>query len=502
MIVNLDLQYDRDVSNFKNDSKGGIKRSMSDYLKKNNMGSATLMDHRGLRPLMRQDRTGFMLGLKVLVDEEVCYTHLGLIGPTGSGKSASFYIPNLLVLNPKFSAVVTDPKGELYWKTADDLRRRGFEPIRLAPFEKGKPGYDPNAPGYNPLHVANGYAEIKEIAQLFLLNGALTFESAGKSGGGSEWLNMSTPLLTAAFLYEKAINPDNPRISRALDMILRQSMDEMDRLFSRDPLAEREYLLFKQAAGSEKVIANIRVTIATNMQLFFDENAVAFCESSDLFPRDLRGVDENDNVIPNSKPLVVFISVPETKSNYAAPLMAVLYQQLFQRLQDIEEGRGVLFFLDEFANIGIIPIIDTALATARSRRMGIAIGIQGVEQLAQKYGKDKADNILNNLKTKVFLSGLGDVSSTYASKLCGYATILSEGTSKSLFSILPESKRRQMVRREVMTPDEVRMLNKNKVLVIADNLNASLVDKCLWYEHETYRSRVRPGKPNFRVQYQ
>lgn len=421
--------------------------------------------------------------------QEKSFEHLGLIGPTGSGKSSTFFIPNLMELEPGTSAVVTDPKGELYWKTGPDLRARGFETIRLAPFER-------HYPGYNILAVAKDYAEIKEVAQLILLNGGLAFEIQGKSGGDSTWLNMSLPLLVSAFLYEKHMEADNPRIGQALEKILYLSMDEMEDLFNRVPLAKREYMLFKQAAGSEKILASIKVTIATNMQLFMDDKVLRFAERHDIKPSQLRyGMSEE-----NTKPVVLFISVPETKSLYAAPLMAVIYQQLFQRLQDIMDGYPVMFFLDEFANLGIIPIIDTVAATARSRRMGLAIGLQGVEQLKQKYGEDKADNLLNNLKTKIFLSGLSLVSCEYASKFCGTATIEQENVSRGFLSFMPDKRMQSYAERSAMTPDEVRRLDPGKALVISDYLDAAIIDKIFYFKERNYKDRIREGNPDFGIE--
>jgi type IV secretion system protein VirD4 len=456
---------------------------MLDLLGKNNKGTATIQDRRALRPILGND--GFVLGKGARLQLKKSYEHLALIGPTGSGKSTTFFIPNLMELTPGVSAVVTDPKGELYWKTGPDLRKRGFNPIRLAPFERAHPGY-------NPLAVAQGYSEIKEVAQLILMNGALAFETQGKSGGDSTWLNMSLPLLVAAFLYEKEVNPECPLIGEAMEKILYLSMEEMEQLFDRYYLSRREYALFKQAAGSEKILASIKVTIASNMQLFMDNRVLEFSHRNDIQPRDLRF-----GIHGNGKPVVLFVSVPETKSLYAAPLMAVLYQQLLQRLQDIPEGMPVLFFLDEFANIGIIPIIDTIAATARSRNMGLAIGLQGVEQLKQKYGEDKANNLLNNLKTKIFLSGLSLTSCKYASDFCGTATIEQENVTRSFMGLIPSTKIKSYAERKVMTPDEIRRLDPSKALVISDYLEAALIDKVVYYMEPKYKGRVREGTPDF-----
>lgn len=75
----------------------------------NNRGTASLMDYRTLRPIM--GKGGFILGQNVRMSQKLSYEHLALVGPTGSGKSSTFFIPNLLDLDEGVSAVVTDPKG-------------------------------------------------------------------------------------------------------------------------------------------------------------------------------------------------------------------------------------------------------------------------------------------------------------------------------------------------------------------------------------------------------
>lgn len=467
---------------------GLVKLGLPPTNNKNNKGSATLKDYRELQPFLGDD--GFIIGKNARLSLEKSFEHLGLIGPTGSGKSSTFFIPNLMDLAEGVSAVCTDPKGELYWKCAPDLRRRGFLPIRLAPFEQ-------SYPGYNPLAVANGYYETKEIAQLILMNGALAFEVQGKSGGDSTWLNMSLPLLVAAFLYVKHMTPECPKIGQALNMILEMDMGQMAAHFVRVPAAYREFNIFAQAAGSDKILASIRTTIATNMGLFMDDNVIEFAETNTILPHHLRyGLDSD----PEKRPVVLFISVDEMKSNYAAPLMAVIYQQLLQRIQDTPDGRPVLFFLDEFANLGIIPIIDTVAATARSRNLGLSIGLQGVEQLKLKYGEDKADALLNNLKTKIFLSGLSTTTCKYASEFCGTGTIVQENITRSFLSIIPTSKVTSYVERDLMTPDEVRRIPPTLELVISDYLEAAMVKKIVYYKEPSLYSRTRMSKPNLKDQ--
>ena len=493
---------------------GGISGSLSNMKsgsKYSNQGSAregTISELKGLTVPVNTTKKGdggFTLSKNVRLSAEKSYEHVAIIGPTGSGKSTSFFIPCLLDADGTHSFVVTDPKGELCNLTSSYLKSIGMDVIKLDPLHP-----ETNKFFYNPVLIAEDQTDIREVAQLILMNGSKSIEIAmGSSGGGSqtEWINMSIPLFTASLAYCKK-HGKKKSINEAIDIILKYNLKEMDELFKKDDIAYRQFLIFKASSGSEKTMSSIKSVLTSNIQLFLDDKIETFTKTP--FTMDTSTgklvIDEKKIFHPDTlrkKPTALFICVEEVKSDYVAPLMSVFYSQLLSITSSSYTKEGhktpILYMLDEFANIGVIPLIAKVAATARSRKIGLSIGIQGIEQLKRNYGDENAKDILNNLKTKLVFSGLVDESAQYISDLSGVTTVESVSYSigensgdNVLTSLLNRpNKQKSGVRREVLTPDEVRRLDENEVLIIAHNRNIVKDKKNTFYTQNKYKDKIK-----------
>lgn len=446
-------------------------------------------------------KDGFTLSKNIRLSASKSYEHVAIIGPTGSGKSTSFFIPNLLDLDGTHSAVVTDPKGELHDLTYSYLKSLGYNIIKLEPLNP-----EQNKFYYNPLLIVEDSTQIREIAQLILTNGNKSVElSTGGSSGGAEWINMSIPLLTATFAYVKEFGKEKT-INESIDIILQDDLKTMEEKFKKCSKAYRQFLIFKASSGSERTLSSIKSVLTSNIQLFLDDKIEEFTKS----PIEVNAIGNpviNMNKVFNpkllrEKPTILFVCVPETKSTYMMPLMSVFYSQVLDVCMTIKEGYPILFMLDEFANIGIIPSIANITATARSRRIGLSLGLQGVEQLSRNYGEENASDILNNLKTKVIFSGLTGESAQYVSDLAGVTTIetksysTNQGSTNNAQNVISnvfggQNVSRSGVRRELITTDEVRRMDENEVLIIAHNKNPVRDNKNTYYTQKRYTSKVK-----------
>ena len=477
---------------------GGVfgGKSASKY---GNQGTAKEGNIGELHDLSGKD--GFTLSKNIRLSASKSYEHVAIIGPTGSGKSTSFFIPNLLDLDGTHSAVVTDPKGELHDLTYSYLKSLGYNIIKLEPLNPEK-----NKFYYNPLLIVEDSTQIREIAQLILTNGNKSVElSTGGSSGGAEWINMSIPLLTATFAYVKEFGKEKT-INESIDIILQDDLKTMEEKFKKCSKAYRQFLIFKASSGSERTLSSIKSVLTSNVQLFLDDKVEEFTKS----PIEVNAIGNpviNMNKVFNpkllrEKPTILFVCVPETKSTYMMPLMSVFYSQVLDVCMTIKEGYPILFMLDEFANIGIIPSIANITATARSRKIGLSLGLQGVEQLKRNYGYENASDILNNLKTKVIFSGLTGESAQYVSDLAGVTTIetksysTNQGLTNNAQDVISnvfggQNVSRSGVRRELITTDEVRRMDENEVLIIAHNKNPVRDNKNTYYTQKRYTSKVK-----------
>lgn len=413
----------------------------------NNLGDSKIADVRALGGLTGKD--GILLSKNVQLSADTSCEHILICGPTGSGKSSTYFIPNLLNIDSKASIIISDPKGELYKKTRRYNRAIGRECIVFAPL-------DPvNSIVYNPLELAEDITEIRELAQALLRNGA---NAVGQSSsGGSEWINMAVPLLVASLLYCKKRGGKFCNIESALELILSKNLEELADLFSSDQEIFRQYSIFMQAAGSEKTVGSIKITLASNLQLFTDPKVCNVTKGTSFDPTVLR-----------DRPTAIFVMCPEIKSAYVSPLMSVFYMQTLNKIMEYKgKNLQVYAMMDEFPNIGVVPGIGRLAATCRSRRLSLTIGIQGIEQLAENYGQKGSENILNNLKSKVFYGGLAPSSAKYVTELCGYTTVDTKSSTKNNHDNVSTSYSVQ--RRELLSADEVRRLEDDKVLLVLHN---------------------------------
>ena len=166
---------------------------------------------------------------------------------TGSGKSTSFFIPNLLDLDGTHSGYYGS-KGELHDLTYSYLKSLGYNIIKLEPLNP-----EQNKFYYNPLLIVEDSTQIREIAQLILTNGNKSVElSTGGSSGGAEWINMSIPLLTATFAYVKEFGKEKT-INESIDIILQDDLKTMEEKFKKCSKAYRQFLTFKASSGSENI---------------------------------------------------------------------------------------------------------------------------------------------------------------------------------------------------------------------------------------------------------
>lgn len=471
-------------------------------------GSAKKGTTAEMKNLMGKD--GLVLSRSVRLSATKSFEHIAIIGPTGSGKSSSFYIPNLLELDGSISAVVTDPKKEMYDICGPYLRSIGYKTIKLCPEELD------NDYCYNPLLVGEDADQMDSLAQLILTNGGKAVEmSTGSSSGGAEWIAMATPLLAASFIFSRFasyqetdakgnVKEDglkigiNKTIYESIKFILSADLKQMEEVFKGHEGAYDKFLLFKTSGGSERTMSSIKTTLSSNVQLFTREKVKNFTRSPIV--TDEKGKKRvNKELLYNplilrKEPTVVFICIPETKAIDYMPLSSVLFTQTLDKCMGTKEGNPIIFLLDEFANIGVLPTIASISATARSRNISLAIGIQGMEQLEQNYGDKNAATILNNLKTKLVFSGLTGETARYISELTGVTTVETKNVSKNsggqgngFFGTTSESK--SSMKRELYTPDEIRRMDDDSVLIIAHNKNPIMDKKNNWYTQKKYTDK-------------
>ena len=383
-------------------------------------------------------------------------------GGSGAGKTFFFAKPNIMQCNCSF--LVTDPKGEIVRDTGAMLKANGYEVIvvDLINMERSH--------CYNPFKYLMSDNDVQRLvtnlfksttpkgsqsndpfwdtaAQMLLL--ALIFYLVYEAPEDEQNFAMVMEMLRAADIDEEAGNFDSP-----LDMLF-------DDLESENPnhIALKYYRSYH--SGSAKTLKSIQVTLAARLEKFNLDSLASMTSYDEL---DLQTLGE--------RKVALFAVIPDNDTSFNF-LISILYTQLFQQLfyaaDSIYKGAlpmPVHFCMDEFANISLPDDFDKILSVMRSRGVSVSIIIQNMAQLKALFEK-QWESIVGNCDEFLYLGGNEQSTHKYVSELLGKETIDTNTYGKSMGRNGNYSTNYQITGRELMTPDEVRMLdNKYCILFI------------------------------------
>ena len=391
---------------------------------------------------------------------------------SGSGKSASYSIPNAAQMLGSY--VFTDPKGELYDKTAGYLKKHGYD-IKVLNLVNPQ-----NSDGYNPLmHVASEL-DVDVIANTVVKGQA----SEGKSD--PYWDDMAEMLLKALIYYLIATRPEEEQsLSSCAEMVRAANTNGgsnlLTELINQLPYDHPARMYYKSIEiAPEKTYGSILSSLQSKLGKF-DSKEIAEVTSTDTI---------NFEDIGNKKTAVYVIS-SDTHTAYDF-LLTIFFSQMIQQLYNYADLNGgklkvpVFFILDEFANIGRIPDFDKKISTSRSRGIQFSVILQNLDQLEAVYEKSY-ETIMGNCDTHVFLGSNSFKTVEYFSKALGEKTISreSKGTNKDKhYHKQGYSYSEQIMARALMTPDELRRMDNNQCIIYEKGIKPVKADKYYYFEQQ------------------
>ena len=384
-----------------------------------------------------------------------------VVGGSGAGKSRTYAIPNIMQCN--CSMVITDPKAELLRKTGGVLERNGYE-VRVFDLINPETSWC-----YNP------FAYVRDDKDVLKLINNLIRNTTPKGAQSSDpfWEKSETALLQALMLYLlHEAPPEEQNFPMIMEMLGSAQVKEDDedyqspldilfeRLEMRDPesIAVKQYAIYKQAAG--KTAKSILISVGVRLAAF-NLKQIA----------NLTCTDELDLYSIGEKKVALFCCIPDadTSMNY---LVGMIYTQLIQTLyrqaDRVHKGRlpvPVHCLMDEYANISLPK--DTflsALATMRSRAIFCSIIVQNMAQLKAMY-KDDWESLVGLCDEFLYLGGTEKETHKYVSELLGKETISTTSYNQSKGRSGSYSINHQQSGRDLMTPDEVRLLDNGKCIL-------------------------------------
>ena len=406
-----------------------------------------------------------------------------VIGGSGSGKTRFFVKPNLMQMPEKVSFVVTDPKGSLIIECGRMLVRGGYRVKVLNTINFAKSMH------YNPFQYIRSEKDILKLVNALIAN----TKGDGDKAGEDFWVKSERLLFCALIGYLWYEAPmDEQNFTMLLELINAFEVREEDETFKNaidllfddlarekpDHFAVRQYAKFKLAAG--KTAKSILISCGARLAPF---------DIAEL--RDLLAYDEMElDMIGDQRTALFIISDTDSTFNF---VVAMMYNQLFNllcdRADDVHGGRlpyHVRFLLDEFANIGQIPMFDKLIATIRSREMSANIILQSQSQLKTIY-KDAAETIIGNCDTMLFLGGKEPSTLKEISETLGKETIDLYNTSDTRGQSRSMGLNYQKTGHELMSRDELAVMDGNKCILQLRGVRPFLSDKYDITRHKRYR---------------
>lgn len=381
-------------------------------------------------------------------------------GGSGAGKTRFYCKPNLMQCNTSF--VILDPKGEILRDTGELLKSEGYEirVLDLISMEKSH--------CYNPFV----YLQSDNDVQKLVTNLFKSTTPKGSQSNDPFWDTAASMLLLALIFYlHYEAPPEEQNFEMVMEMLRAGAIEDeeetgptpLDNLFFDLMLDNPDHIALKYYnnyhSGAAKTLQSIQITLASRLEKFNLESLAS-----------MTNVDELDLPSMGEKKVALFALIPDNDSSFNF-LVSILYTQLFQQLfyaaDHIHGGTlpvPVHFLMDEFANVSLPDDFDKILSVMRSRGVFVSIILQNLAQLKALFEK-QWESIVGNCDEFLYLGGNEQSTHKYVSELLGKETIDINTYGKSTGRSGSYSTNYQMSGRELLTPDEVRMLDNQYAIL-------------------------------------
>jgi type IV secretion system protein VirD4 len=392
------------------------------------------------------------------LERRIVARHLCIFGPSGSGKSRSLFMRNLIESsNNGMSVICTDPKSEL-WNVSS-----GYHQVtrRYAPIE-------PHAS-----ECFNWIPRCGDVRVAQKLGMALALQ--GSSHTERFWVEASAAFFAALFAHTSQLETPTP--ATALNLVTELRTKELINVLSSSPSRTARQMIGVFRKAGEKVQGSILIT-AANSLMFLADSSVARFTSASTIGANFQELRRN--------PVAVYFVLPESDTARLQGLATLFFTLM---LHDLKEDQPEVnykipttIFFDEFANIGMLPSFATEITVCRGRDIAFVLGVQSMSQIEALYGRENARTIVENCQTRIALSSLGFESAREVSQLLGKRTISTQSRSRTPHGFLHESmtENRGESDRELLMPDEVRQIGAREMIVVMTNQRPMLLQT--WFE--------------------
>ena len=418
--------------------------------------------------------------------------HTLVIGATGSGKTQCIILPTVKILAKKReSMIITDPKGEIYEKTSNMLREKGYQ-ILLLNFRDPQNGnaWNPMSLPYQMYKTGNQDKAIELLDDLAL--NILYDES--NTNADPFWEKTSADYFSGVALglfedaKEEEININSISLATTVGEEKFGGSTYIKEYFNaKDPASAASINASSTIMAPNETKGSILSVFKQKVKLFASrENLSEMLSHSDI---DLDSIGK--------KPTVVYIVIQDEKKTYHS-LVTILLKQIYETLIRVaQENGGKLpvrtnFLLDEFANMPPLKDVTTMITAARSRQIRFTMIIQNFAQLDQVYGKENAETLRGNCGNLIYLVTTELKALEEISKMCG--EVKSKKDDKTASTPL-------------VTVSDLQRMKENDVIIMRLRMNPFKTHftpdwKCDWgkkYPIATYPTREKQEVHTFDI---
>ena len=450
------------------------------YSNKGTYGTAGFMPEKEIAEVLDvvgdvRKHTGTILGK--LNGKAICVpketrlnANIAVYGASGSMKTRAFCINRILQSAARGeSLIITDPKSELYEKTSEYLRSKGYV---VKVFNLVSPE---SSDSWNCLCEIEGD---ELMAQLFC---DVIIKNTGSERGDHFWDNAEMNLLKALVLYvEQGYPSDRKNIGEVYRLLTLNSENELNTLFDKLPIshpAKAPYVIFKQA--SETVRTGVIIGLGSRLQVFQNSKV-----------KSITAYDEIDLELPGKQPCAYYCITSDQDSTFDF-LSSLFLSFVFIKLvryadKNCEGGKlpvPVHVLGEELTACGVIPDLSRKISVIRSRNISMSCVFQNLAGLQNRYPYNQWQEILGNSDIQLFLGCVDELTAKYISDRAGEVSIAVTSKAKQLGTwrvsdYTPEYRETSGVgKRKLLTMDEVLRLPINQALIIIRGRKVLQVDK-------------------------
>ena len=414
---------------------------------------------------------GKLNGKAICVPKETrLNANIAIYGASGSMKTRAFCINRILQSAARGeSLIITDPKSELYEKTSEYLRSKGYV---VKVFNLVSPE---SSDSWNCLCEIEGD---ELMAQLFC---DVIIKNTGSERGDHFWDNAEMNLLKALVLYvEQGYPSDRKNIGEVYRLLTLNSENELNTLFDKLPIshpAKAPYVIFKQA--SETVRTGVIIGLGSRLQVFQNSKV-----------KSITAYDEIDLELPGKQPCAYYCITSDQDSTFDF-LSSLFLSFVFIKLvryadKNCEGGKlpvPVHVLGEELTACGVIPDLSRKISVIRSRNISMSCVFQNLAGLQNRYPYNQWQEILGNSDIQLFLGCVDELTAKYISDRAGEVSISVTSKAKQLGTwrvsdYTPEYRETSGVgKRKLLTMDEVLRLPINQALIIIRGRKVLQVDK-------------------------